>query len=216
MFIGRADAEAEASILWPPDTKNWLTGKDPDAGKDWRQEEKGEIEDEMVGWHHWLNGQDLEQTPGDSEGQGSLLCCCPIGHNWATKQLVLWLQDGGVEGRVLIFSCKNSKTTTSCWTTIDRRMLDPTKKIPHIQGQRRSPNKTVGGAKLCLELNLFPPETLGGHKQNLEHSRTQGPHKRLNQTCLWASECCLQQHRSAVTCSRDRGSGCSTSGRHYM
>ena len=61
IFTGRTDAEAEASILCPPDTKNWLTGKDPDAGKDWRQEEKGMTEDEMVGWHHWLNGQSLSK-----------------------------------------------------------------------------------------------------------------------------------------------------------
>ena len=57
-FIGRTDAEAEASIIWPPDGKNWLIGKDPDAGKDWRQEEKGTTEDEMVGWHHWLDGRE--------------------------------------------------------------------------------------------------------------------------------------------------------------
>ena len=57
IFIGRTDAEAEAPILWPPDVKNWLTGKDPDTGKDWRQEEKGMTEDEMVGWHHWLDGR---------------------------------------------------------------------------------------------------------------------------------------------------------------
>ena len=60
IFIGRIDAEAETPILWPPDAKNWLTGKDPDAGKDWRQEEKGTIEDEMVGWHHRLNGHEFE------------------------------------------------------------------------------------------------------------------------------------------------------------
>ena len=60
IFIGRTDAEAELPTLWPPDVKNWLTGKDPDAGKDWRQEEKGTTEDEMVGWHHWLNGHELE------------------------------------------------------------------------------------------------------------------------------------------------------------
>ena len=62
IFIGRTDAEAEAPILWPPDAKSWLTGKDPDAGKDWRQEEKGMTEDKMVGWHHWLNGHEFEQT----------------------------------------------------------------------------------------------------------------------------------------------------------
>ena len=69
---GRADAEAEAPILWPPDVKNWLIGKDPDSGKDWRQEEKGVTEDKMVGWHYWFNGHEFEQTLGDSEGRGSL------------------------------------------------------------------------------------------------------------------------------------------------
>ena len=80
IFIGRADAEAEAPTLWPPDAKNWLIEKDPDAGKDWGKEEEGTTEDEMVGWHHWLSGLESEQTPGDSEGQGSLACCSPWGH----------------------------------------------------------------------------------------------------------------------------------------
>ena len=75
------DAEAETPILWPPDAKNWLIGKDPDAGKDWRQEEKGITEDEMVGWHHWLDGHEFEQTPGVSDGQESLVYCSP----WAAK-----------------------------------------------------------------------------------------------------------------------------------
>ena len=68
IFIGRTDAEAEAPILWPPDEKNWLIEKDPNAGKDWRQEEKGMEEDEMVEWHHWLDGHDFEQAPGASDG----------------------------------------------------------------------------------------------------------------------------------------------------
>ena len=72
-FIGRTDAKAGALILWPPDAKIWFIGKDPDARKDWGQEEKGMPEDEMVGWHHWLNGHEFEQIPGDSEGQGSLV-----------------------------------------------------------------------------------------------------------------------------------------------
>ena len=63
IFIGRTDAEAEAPILWPPDAKSWLIGKDPDAGKDWRQEEKWTTEDEMVGWHHWLDGHEFEHGP---------------------------------------------------------------------------------------------------------------------------------------------------------
>ena len=88
IFIGRTEAEAEAPILWPPDAKNWLIGKDPDAGRDWRQEEKGMTEDEMVRWPHWLNGYEFEQAPGD-EGQGSLESCspwgCRVGYDWATE-----------------------------------------------------------------------------------------------------------------------------------
>ena len=79
IFFGRTDAEAEAPILWPPDVKSWLTEKDPDAGKE-EEEEKGATENEMVGWHHRLNGQKSEQTLGDGEGQGSLACCIPWGH----------------------------------------------------------------------------------------------------------------------------------------
>ena len=75
VFTGRNDVEAETPILWPLDVKNWLIWKYPDAGKDWRQEEKGTTEDEMVGWHHQLNGHEFEQTLGDSEGQGRLVCC---------------------------------------------------------------------------------------------------------------------------------------------
>ena len=67
IFIGRTDAEAEAPIPWPPDAKSRLIGKDPDAGKDWGQEEKWVTEDEMIGWHHWFIGNEFEQTPGDSE-----------------------------------------------------------------------------------------------------------------------------------------------------
>ena len=78
IFIGRTDAEAP--IFWPPDVKNRLIGKDPDAGKGWRQKEKGTTEDEMVGWHHQFNGHEFEQTLGDSEGQGSLACCRPWGY----------------------------------------------------------------------------------------------------------------------------------------
>ena len=78
MFIGRTVAEAETPILWPPDAKNWLIGKDPDAGKDWRQ--KGTTEDKMVGWHHRLNGHEFEWTPGVGAGQGGLACCSSWGH----------------------------------------------------------------------------------------------------------------------------------------
>ena len=84
----KTDVEAEAPILWPSDSKSWLIGKDPDAGKDWRQEEKGAIEYEMAGWHHWLNGHEFEQAPGDGKGQGSLEYFSPWGLESQT-----WLRD---------------------------------------------------------------------------------------------------------------------------
>ena len=89
MFIGRTDAEAP--ILWPPDAKSQLIGKDTDAGKDWGQKEKWATEDEMVGWHHRLNGHEFAQTPGDNEGQWSLVWCSPRGHKQldTTEQLSL-------------------------------------------------------------------------------------------------------------------------------
>ena len=79
MFIGRTDVEAETPILRPPDVKSWLIWKDPDAGKDWRQDEKGTTEDEIVGCHHQLNGHEFEQAPEVGNGQGSLACCSPWG-----------------------------------------------------------------------------------------------------------------------------------------
>ena len=85
IFIGRTDAEAEAPVLRPLDVKSQLIRKDPDAGKDWSQEEKGTTEDEMVGWHHWFNGHKFGQTLGDSEGQGSLVCCSPRGPKESDK-----------------------------------------------------------------------------------------------------------------------------------
>ena len=101
IFIGRTDAEAEVPILWPPDVKNWLIGKDPDAGKDWRQE-KGMTEDEMVGWHHQINGHDFEQIPRNSEGQGSQACCSPWDHKESdmTEQPYNW---NAVSWRIFTF-----------------------------------------------------------------------------------------------------------------
>ena len=80
ILIGRTDTEAEVPIFWPPHEKSWLFRKDPDAGKDWRQEEKGTTEDEMVGWCHWLNGHEFEQAPGVGDGEGGLACCSPRDH----------------------------------------------------------------------------------------------------------------------------------------
>ena len=98
VFIGRTDAEAETLILWPPDVKSWLIWKDPDAGKDWGQEEKWTTEDEMVGWHHWLNGDEFGKTLGVDYGQGGLVCC----GLWVTK----------------------SRTRLSNWTVLILNVLD--------------------------------------------------------------------------------------------
>ena len=107
-LIGRTDTEAETPVLWPPHVKNWLTGKDPDAGKDWRQEEKGMTEDEMVGWHHRLSGHGFGWTPGVGDGQGGLACCSSWGRkesntterlNWTELKTFLWAYLCGSEGK---------------------------------------------------------------------------------------------------------------------
>ena len=83
VFFGRKDAKTETPVLWPPHEKSWLIGKDSDAGRDWGQKEKGTTEDEMAGWHHWLDGRESEWTPGVGDGQGGLACC----DSWGRKQL---------------------------------------------------------------------------------------------------------------------------------
>ena len=89
VFIGRTDTEAETPILWPPHAKSWLIGKNPDAGRDWGQEEKGMTEDEMAGWHHWLDGHESVWIPGVGDGQGGLVCC----DSWGCKEsdMTEWL-----------------------------------------------------------------------------------------------------------------------------
>ena len=99
VLIGRTDVEAEAPILWPPDVKSWLIWKDPDAGKDWGQEEKGTTEDEMVGWHHRLDGHEFEQALGVGDGQGGLVCCSPWGckESDTTEQLMFYENNSTVK-----------------------------------------------------------------------------------------------------------------------
>ena len=109
VFIGRTDVEAETPIIWPPDAKSWLIGKDFDAGRDWGQEEKGTTEDEMAGWHHRLNGHGFGWTPGAGDGQRGLACCGSWGRkesdtperlNWTDGKhtAVLWSKQGKKEG----------------------------------------------------------------------------------------------------------------------
>ena len=112
IFIGRTDVEAEAPILWPHGGENWLIGKDPEAERDWRQEEKGTIENHKIVWFHQLNGYELEQAPGDGEGQESLACCspwgCRVGHDWATA--LNWLKEH------YIYREKGDKSNLRCVT----------------------------------------------------------------------------------------------------
>ena len=107
IFIARTDVEAETPILWLPDAKNWLIWKDSDAGRDWRWEEKGMTEDEMVGWHHQFNGHEFEQAPGVDDGQGSLACCSTWGFkesdmtkqlNWAELKGIFYVYQLGLSG----------------------------------------------------------------------------------------------------------------------
>ena len=116
IFVGMTVAEVETPISWPPDVKSWLIGKDPHAVKDWRQEKKGTTGDEMVGWHHWLNGLEFEQAPGDGEGQGSLACCSQWGCKESDTPEQLKNNNDGLES-----ACQCS-----------RRMFHPwSGKIPH-------------------------------------------------------------------------------------
>ena len=96
-FLWRNDAKAETPVLWPPHAKSWLIGKDSDAGRDCGQEEKGMTEDEMAGWHHWLDGRKSEWTPGVGDGQGGLACCDSWGHKELdTTEQLNWLTDTGI------------------------------------------------------------------------------------------------------------------------
>ena len=109
IFTGRTDAEVETTMLWPPDAKSWLIGKDPDAGKDWGQEEKGTTEDEMVGWHHQLNGHGFGWTPGVGDGQGGLAFC----GSWGPKEsdMTKWLN--GTEADSILFKRKDTQILTT-------------------------------------------------------------------------------------------------------
>ena len=127
VLIGRTDLEAETPILWPHDTKSWLIWKDPDVGKDWRQEEKGTTEDEMVGWHHRLNGPEFGWTLGVGDGQGGLVCCGSWGRkesdttewlNWTEPPLQLYFNSshymlsrlpGGISGKESSCQCRRCK-----------------------------------------------------------------------------------------------------------
>ena len=116
-FIGRTDPEAETPILWPPHAKSWLIGKDPDAGRDWGQEEKGMTEDEMAGWHHWLDGRESEWTPGVGDGQGGLAGCDSWGRKEPDTTELNWTEQGSTA--LIYWMC--AKSLQSCGTLCDPR-----------------------------------------------------------------------------------------------
>ena len=118
VFIGRTDAKAETLILWPPHLKSWFIGKDPDAGKDWGQEEKGTTEDEMVGWHHWLDAHKFGWTPGVGDGHGGLACCNSWGHKESdTTEWLNWTESysWGLHPHHLITSQRPHSCTSLWW-----------------------------------------------------------------------------------------------------
>ena len=120
VFIGRTDAVAETPILWPPDEKNWVVRKDPDAGKDWRQEERGVTEEEMAGWHHQPNAHEFEQAPRVGDGQGGLGCCSP----WGCKDLdtteVNWTESASHDKK---FKIKYSEKPESILIFVARALI---------------------------------------------------------------------------------------------
>ena len=116
VFIVRIDAKAETPIFWPPDAKSWLIGKDPDAGKDWAQEEKGTTEDEMAGWHHRLNGQGLGWTLGVGDGQGGLVCCGSWGLKESdTTERLNWLTNSNSSDGILMTPAKSLHLCYILW-----------------------------------------------------------------------------------------------------
>ena len=128
VFIGRTDVETETPILWPPDEKSWLIGKDPDAGKDWRQEEKGTTEDEMVRWHHQLNGHGFGWTLGVGDRQRGLACCSSWGHKESdTTERLNWTErDAGIWWQCKSTSIKGNQYEIPCTYDLEGHLHIPT------------------------------------------------------------------------------------------
>ena len=126
IFIGRIDSETEPPILWPPDVKNWFIDKDPDAGRDWRWEEKGKTEDEMVGWHHQLDGHEFVQVSRVGDGQGSLACCSP----WDRHDGVTEWGQIGLDTKILVFLIFNLKPALLPSFILIKRLFIPLRFLP--------------------------------------------------------------------------------------
>ena len=216
IFIGRTDAEAEAPVVWPPDGKNWLIGKDSDAGNDWRQEEKGTTEDKKVGCHHRLNGQKFEQTLGDCEGQGRLLCCSP----WGRKESDTTEQENGCGERTAVDPEDTRKRTGVWgpeWNVPKGSMVCLGNEAPLLTGMWSG---GVGGITVptCQPL---PPQIPGGTptRVSMPHSVTQLPanlhhHRQFTHTPVWLhSPVGLTKSASVSHCFRSLLHGCRTDAR---
>ena len=147
----RTDAEAETPIIWPPYAKNWLIRKDPDARKDWRQEEKGTTEDEIVGWHHWFDGHEFEQDLGVSDRQGSLACCSP----WGYKESDIsedWTELREREAwHAAVHGVAKSWIWLSHWTTT----IEDLEKLPNSGTHLRFNRQFLKGFQLFLICDWF-------------------------------------------------------------
>ena len=159
IFAGRTDAEPEAPILWPPDVKSQLIGKDPDAGKDWGQEEEGITEHEMVGWHHRLSKHGFEQTPGDSEGQGSLAGCrgqreseMPGRLNDSEGHLGSWFLPP-LLNLLLAMTMTTATAADTCWVGSSR----PASPLLHIVTAQRKSEPEDSGRERIIQ-NTRPPK----------------------------------------------------------
>ena len=188
IFIGRTDAKAETPILWPPDVKNWLLGKGPDAGKDWRQEEKRTTEDETAGWRHWLDGRESEWAPGVGDAQGGLAICSSqchrVRHDWATElnadsMTVFQKVKRRITMLPLLFSC--SAISDSLWPY----------GLQHARLPCPSPSPRVCPSSCSLHLWCCPAISSSDAlfsfcPQSFPASRT-FPMSRLSKITIWSS-----------------------------
>ena len=171
IVIGRTDVEAETSVLWPPDVKSWVLRKDPDAGKDWRQEEKGTTEDEMAGWYHWLNRHGFGWTPGVGDRQGGLACC----GSWGCKEsdMTEWLNwtktmttaYGNIPNLLPRHIFEGKYWSVVCWwqssLTASKSWAPKNQRPPTINPMKACPR----GSLQCLWLNTMVSQLL--HCQSL-------------------------------------------------
>ena len=164
VFIGRTDVGAETPILWSPHAKSWLIGKDPDAGRDWGQEEKGTTEDEMAGWHYWLNGHEFEWTPGVGDGQEGLVCC----GSWGCEELDMTEQLNWTDWSSHIAVCSRL-----VWQIVRlRSVFSPfSHLVPFTHGiVQVTPDMSKGqGLWVVLWLHYLLPEILGKSLKETEY-----------------------------------------------